>query len=106
MVAYLKKYFGNYLEVPKCSYNFTLSNLIVKYNSQFMKLTQKALDLIKSKPVDRLDIAKALRVSDQTLMRYINNNDDELTKAAALVEIRRITGMRDEEILVKEVATA
>jgi transcriptional regulator with XRE-family HTH domain len=66
-----------------------------------MKLTQKALDLIKSDAVQRLDIAKALGVSDQTLMRYIKDNNDELTKAAALVQIRKITGMKDSEILEK-----
>jgi hypothetical protein len=71
-----------------------------------MKLTTKALDLIKSKPVDRLDIAKALKVSDQTLMRYIKDNDEKLTQAAALVEIRRITGLKDEEILEAEAAVA
>lgn len=69
-----------------------------------MKLTQKALALIKAQPVKRLDIAKALNVSDQTLMRYINNNDDELTKAAALIEIRKITGLSDDQILEKEVS--
>lgn len=69
-----------------------------------MKLTQKALQLIKADPVKRLDIAKALGVSDQTLMRYIKDNDDELTKAGALIEIRRITGLKDSEILVREVA--
>lgn len=67
-----------------------------------MKLTQNALQLIKADAVKRLDIAKALKVSDQTLMRYIKDNDDELTKAAALVEIRRITGLSDEQILEKE----
>jgi transcriptional regulator with XRE-family HTH domain len=71
-----------------------------------MKLTQKALDLIKRDAVQRLDIAKALGVSDQTLMRYIKDNDDELTKAAALVEIRRITGLKDDQILEKQSAAA
>ncbi len=71
-----------------------------------MKLTRKALDLIKKDAVQRLDIAKALGVSDQTLMRYIKDNDDELTKAAALVEIRRITGLKDDQILEKEPAAA
>jgi transcriptional regulator with XRE-family HTH domain len=71
-----------------------------------MKLTQKALELIKKDAVQRLDIAKALGVSDQTLMRYIKDNDDELTKAAALVQIRRITGLRDDQILEKESAAA
>jgi transcriptional regulator with XRE-family HTH domain len=66
-----------------------------------MKLTQKALSLIKAEPVRRLEIAIALGVSDQTLMRYIKDNDDELTKAAALVEIRKITGLKDSEILEK-----
>ena len=64
-----------------------------------MKLTQRALEMIKADAVQRLDIAKALRVSDQTLMRYIKDNNGELTKAIALVEIRRITGLSDEQIL-------
>lgn len=64
-----------------------------------MKLTQKALDLIKADAVKRLDIAKALQVSDQTLMRYIKNNSEELTQAAALIEIKKITGLSDSGIL-------
>lgn len=68
-----------------------------------MRITQKALALIKADAVRRLEVAKALGVSDQTLMRYIKDNDDELTKAAALIEIRKITGLRDSEIL-EEVA--
>lgn len=66
-----------------------------------MKLTQKALSLIRG-PQERMDVAKALKVSDQTIVRYIKDNDDELTKAAALVEIRRITGLSDDEILEPE----
>jgi hypothetical protein len=70
-----------------------------------MKLTQKALSLIRG-PQERMDVAKALKVSDQTIVRYIKDNDDELTKAAALVEIRRITGLSDDEILEPEAAVA
>lgn len=69
-----------------------------------MKLSQKALDLIKQDHIQRLDVAKALQVSDQTLMRYIKDNNDELTKAAALVVIRRITGLPDSEILEDGIA--
>lgn len=64
-----------------------------------MRLTQKAIDMIKAQPIERLGIAKALLVSDQTLLRYLKNNDKNLTKADALIEIRKVTGLNDEEIL-------
>lgn len=65
-----------------------------------MKLTQKAINKIKD-PQIRMKIALALKVSDQTITRYINNNDEELTKAAALEVIRTETGLTDKEILEK-----
>jgi hypothetical protein len=39
-------------------------------------------------------------------MRYIKDNADELTKAAALVEIRKITKLKDSEILETEKSAA
>ena len=70
-----------------------------------MKLTQKALSKI-SDPQIRMKVAIALKVSDQTVCRYIKDNDDELTKAAALVVIRKETGLSDREILEAETAAA
>lgn len=45
-------------------------------------------------------LAEAISTSEPTIYRYINNNDDNLTKAAALEIIREETGLTDAEILV------
>lgn len=37
--------------------------------------------------------------SEPTIYRYINDNDDNLTKAAALRVIREETGLTDDQIL-------
>lgn len=66
-----------------------------------MILTDKALELINT-PAIRMRIALALGVSDQTVCRYIKENNDELTKAAALEVIRKETGLTDKQILRKE----
>jgi predicted transcriptional regulator len=66
-----------------------------------MILTDKALELI-SPPAIRMKIALALGVSDQTVTRYIKENNDELTKAASLQVIREETGLTDKQILQKE----
>ena len=66
-----------------------------------MKLTQKALQGIKD-PVIRTKLALALGVTDQSIQRYIKDNSDELTKAAALEVIRKETGLSDKEILTKD----
>lgn len=66
-----------------------------------MKLTQKALEIIRKPEVRRL-LAIALDCTDQTIMRYIRTNDDCLTKAAALKLIQEETGLTNEEILETE----
>lgn len=66
-----------------------------------MKLSRIALLAIRGACpgiVGRL--AKAIEVSDPTVYRYISDNDDNLTKAAALAVIREETGLTDSEILV------
>lgn len=63
-----------------------------------MILSGEALRLINNKRV-RLHLAFALNCTEQTIIRYINTNDDTLTKAAALEVIRKETGMSDSEIL-------
>lgn len=63
-----------------------------------MKLTADALKLINNKRT-RARLALALDKSDQTIIRYIDDNDDNLTKAAALEIIRQDTKMTDEAIL-------
>lgn len=50
----------------------------------------------------RLKIAVALRVSEQTVIRYITENHENLTKAAAMKVIREVTGLPDEEIIIDD----
>jgi phage host-nuclease inhibitor protein Gam len=66
-----------------------------------MKLTQIALDKIRN-PRIRVRLAMALGVTDQSIMNYIKDNRDELTKAAALKVIREETGLVDSQILTEE----
>jgi predicted transcriptional regulator len=68
-----------------------------------MKLSKQALKLIID-PQIRMKIAIEIGVSDQTIRRYIKDNDDELTKAAALKVIRKETGLSNKEILEEGVA--
>jgi hypothetical protein len=72
-----------------------------------MKLTKAALEAIaEHSPAIKSLLALALDCSEQSINRYIRENDDNLTKAAALQVIRGKTGMSDEEILEKETAHA
>lgn len=63
-----------------------------------MQLTQIALNKIKN-PRVRARLVIALGVTDQSIMNYIKDNRDELTKAAALKVIREETGLTDKQIL-------
>ena len=68
-----------------------------------MKLTNIALQaILDHSPGIKLKLALALGCSEGTINRYIRENDDNLTKAAALEVIRRETGLTDEKILEKE----
>jgi hypothetical protein len=51
-------------------------------------------------------LALALGCSEGSINRYIRENDDNLTKAAALEVIRKETGLTDDEILEKEPAAS
>lgn len=70
-----------------------------------MKLTQKALQAIHN-PAVRRELTVALKCTDQTIIRYINRNEDngDLTKAAALKVIREVTDLKEEDILEEETA--
>ena len=68
-----------------------------------MKLSKLAILAVKGAcPCIVKDLADALSVSEKSIYRYINDNDDNLTKAAALIVIRNTTGMTDAEILEPE----
>lgn len=67
-----------------------------------MKLTKKALQSIfQHSPGIKLKLALALNCSEGSINRYLRENDDNLTKAAALEVIRKETGLTDDEILEK-----
>lgn len=54
-------------------------------------------------PRTRSRLALALGCTEQTIIRYIKDCSDNLTKAAALMVIREETGLSDEEILSVEI---
>lgn len=65
-----------------------------------MKLSDQALTIIKEAAVRR-KLADALDCTDQTIVRYIKDNETngDLTKAASLKVIREESGLPIEEIL-------
>ncbi|MEI8142867.1 MAG: hypothetical protein WCG90_08380 [Chitinophagia bacterium] len=63
-----------------------------------MNLTKTALKAINNQRT-RLSLALALDVTEQTIIRYITDNHDNLTKAAAMKVIKQETGFSDEKLL-------
>lgn len=72
-----------------------------------MRLTDSAIAIIKE-PAARRKLAEALDCTDQTITRYIKENEDNggLTKAAALKVISEETGLSNEQILEEEVTAS
>lgn len=69
-------------------------------NIQTMRLSPAAILSIKGfSTEDKNRLAAALEIGIKTLYRYLDSNDPNLTKAAALVVIREVTGLPDSEIL-------
>ena len=70
-----------------------------------MRLTKIALEAIRQhSPGIKSKLALALNCSEASINRYIRDNDDNLTKAAALEVIRKESGLSREEILENETA--
>lgn len=68
-----------------------------------MRLSRIAILAIKGASPGIVEkLAEAIDVSEPTIYRYINDNDDNLTKAAALAIIREEIGLSDEQILEVE----
>jgi hypothetical protein len=68
-----------------------------------MKLSKAAILAIRGFGSDaKKQLAGILSVSQATLYRYIQDNDDCLTKAAALDFIGKETGLETSEILENE----
>lgn len=71
-----------------------------------MRLSKIAILAVKgASPAIVKKLSDAGLGSEQTVYRYISDNSDNLTKAAALKVIREETGLTDEEILESEVVT-
>jgi adenosine/AMP kinase len=70
-----------------------------------MRLTNIALEAIRQhSPGIKLKLALALNCSEGSINRYIRDNDDNLTKVAALEVIRKESGLSEEQIFEKESA--
>lgn len=64
-----------------------------------MRLTHLALIAIRGSKGMVPKLADALNVSSKSVYKYITDNSDALTKAAALKVIREETGLDDSQIL-------
>jgi plasmid maintenance system antidote protein VapI len=64
-----------------------------------MKITHLAKLAVKGTDGIIQKLAAALKVTDATVYKYIREDRDDLTKAAALKVIREETGLSDEQIL-------
>jgi hypothetical protein len=58
-----------------------------------MRLSEKALKAIRDQPAIKLKLALVLNCSEGTINRYIRENSDNLTKAAAFEVIQKATGL-------------
>lgn len=67
-----------------------------------MILTQTAIAAVRKNSSIRMKLAEALGCTDFTIIRYLANNSDNLTKAAALKIIKQETGLSEKQILVEE----
>lgn len=65
-----------------------------------MKLTQLAITAINN-PKIRIELARTLGCTELTIIRYLKNNDDNLTKAAAMKVIKKLTGLSEKNILTE-----
>jgi hypothetical protein len=68
-----------------------------------MRLTQLVLQRIQDSRSLPKKIQEAIGVSRGAMWRYLKENSDELTKAAALKVIREETGLTDDQILEETV---
>lgn len=66
-----------------------------------MRLTNIAILAIRGSGINK-ELAEALGVHISTVNRYIADNDDNLTKAAALEVIKKIPGLNEDQILERE----
>lgn len=70
-----------------------------------MKLTTKAVELIRKSQRTKLLLALSLGVSERWIIACLKNNEEDglLTKATALKVIKRELGIKETEILTQSV---
>lgn len=72
-----------------------------------MRLTRAALLIIKGFSVEKKEeLAIAAGVGIKTIYRWLDENNDGLTKAGVVKMIRQESGLNDEEILEDEKVSA
>jgi hypothetical protein len=80
-----------------------LLTIFAKQYSNIMKLKDEVIERIRAKDEIGLRIrtrlSLVLKRSVYQIMRYLEENSDNLTKAAALDVIREETGLSDDQIL-------
>ena len=67
-----------------------------------MKLNITALSILRGNKAIWTGVMKALGVKRDTMYKYVRDNSEELTKAAALKVLRDGTGLTDSELLEEE----
>jgi len=67
-----------------------------------MKLNITALSILRGNKDIWLAVMAALGVKRDTMYKYVRENSEELTKAAALQVLKRETGLTDSELLEEE----
>jgi len=71
-----------------------------------MKLNVTALSVLRGNKDIWTAVMRALGVRRDTMYKYVRDNSEELTKAAALKVIREGTGLSDSELLEDETVGA
>lgn len=78
----------------------------INYNGEIkqikMKIKKEVLQKVAESPALRKKLMSALSVSPASITRYLADNDDNLTKAAALKVIGEYFNLSNEEILEPE----
>jgi hypothetical protein len=67
-----------------------------------MKIRKIVIMAIRGNTELRRRLKEILDITEPTFIKYLNENNDALTKASALQAIREETGLSDQEILEEQ----
>lgn len=71
-----------------------------------MKLSITAISILRGNKDIWNEVMKALGVKKDAMYKYVRENSEELTKAAAIQVLKRMTGLTDSELLEAERVSA